>query len=104
MTTVKEQILARWWCTLLISALWRQRQVNRCEFKASLVYRVSSRTAGATQKDPVLKHPPPPKKKKKLKPNQTNPKINKQQQQNYIQFSSIGAGPQSLTYSHVLPS
>ena len=32
----------------LILALGRQRQVDLCEFKASLVYRVSSRTAGAT--------------------------------------------------------
>jgi hypothetical protein len=28
-----------------ILSLWRQRQVDLCEFKASLVYRVSSRTA-----------------------------------------------------------
>ena len=31
-------------CTLLISALRSQKQVDLCEFKASLVYRVSSRT------------------------------------------------------------
>jgi hypothetical protein len=30
--------------------LGRQRQEDLCEFKASLVYRVSSRTARATQK------------------------------------------------------
>jgi hypothetical protein len=35
------------------------------EFEASLVYRVSSRTAKATQRNPVLK--PPPKKKEKRK-------------------------------------
>ena len=33
----------------------RQRQASLCEFKASLVYRVSSRTARATQRDPVSK-------------------------------------------------
>jgi hypothetical protein len=36
------------------------------EFEASLVYRVSSRTAGATQRNPVSKpppHPPPPRKR-----------------------------------------
>jgi hypothetical protein len=33
------------------------------EFEASLVYRVSSRTARATQRNPVWKSPPPPKKK-----------------------------------------
>ena len=31
----------------LISALEKQRQVDLCEFKASLFYIVSSRTAGA---------------------------------------------------------
>jgi hypothetical protein len=46
-----------WWQLSLIPALGRQRQAD---FEASLVYRVSSRTARATQKNPVLK-----KKKKK---------------------------------------
>ena len=31
------------WRTPLIPALGRQRQVNRCEFEATLVYRVSSK-------------------------------------------------------------
>jgi hypothetical protein len=35
-------------------ALRRQRQVGLCEFK---VYRVSSRTARVTQRDPVSKNP-----------------------------------------------
>ena len=34
----------------------RQRQVGLCEFKTSLVYRVSSRTARATQRNPVSKN------------------------------------------------
>ena len=38
---------------LLIPALGRQKQENLCEFEASLVYRVSSRTARATQRNPV---------------------------------------------------
>ena len=38
----------------LILALGRQKQVDLCEFKASLVYIVSSRTAGATGR-PCLK-------------------------------------------------
>jgi hypothetical protein len=38
----------------LIAALGRQRQ-QISEFKASLVYRVSSRTTRATQRNPVLK-------------------------------------------------
>ena len=39
----------------LIPAHGRQRQVDLCEFEASLVYRASSRTARAvTQRNPVL--------------------------------------------------
>jgi hypothetical protein len=38
----------------LIPALGRQRQAD-FEFEASLVYRVSSRTAKTTQRNPVLK-------------------------------------------------
>ena len=37
-----------WWHTPLIPALRRQRQVDFYEFKASLVYRVSSRIARRT--------------------------------------------------------
>ena len=41
----------QWWHTPLIPALGRQRQVDICEFKASLVYRVNSRTgSNATEK------------------------------------------------------
>jgi hypothetical protein len=40
---------------LLIPALKRQREVDLCEFKTSLVYRENSRTAGATQINPVSK-------------------------------------------------
>ena len=40
----------------LIPALWRQRQVDLCEFEASLVYRASSRTnSKATEKPRVEK-------------------------------------------------
>ena len=38
---------------LLVPVLGRQRKVDLCEFKTSLVYRVSSRTARATQTNPV---------------------------------------------------
>ena len=41
---------------LLIPALKRQNQVDIHEFKASLVYRASSRTARATQRNPVSKN------------------------------------------------
>jgi hypothetical protein len=43
----------------LIPALGKQRQSDLCDFKASLVYRVSSRTARATQRNPVLKETKP---------------------------------------------
>jgi hypothetical protein len=39
----------------LIPALRSQRQVDLCVLKASLIYIVSSRTAKATQRNPVLK-------------------------------------------------
>jgi hypothetical protein len=49
----------------------RGRQIS--EFEASLVYRVSSRTAGTTQRNPVLKNQKTRKKQKKKpkKPKQT---------------------------------
>jgi hypothetical protein len=40
---------------LLISAFRRQRQAELCEFKVNLVYKMSSRTARATKRNPVLK-------------------------------------------------
>ena len=49
-----------WWCTPLIPAIGvgvggrRGRQIS--EFKASLVYKVSSRTARAIQRNPVSKN------------------------------------------------
>jgi hypothetical protein len=58
----------------LILVLGRQRQEDLCEFKASMVYRVSSRTARATQKNPVSKKQ---KQKNKNKKNQTNKNKNK---------------------------
>ena len=64
----------------LIPAVRRQRQVDVCEFEASLVYRVSSRTARATERNPVLK--------KKTKPNQNKTKIK--------MFHSAGHGSLSI--------
>jgi hypothetical protein len=43
------------WRTPLTPALERQRQPDLWEFEASLVYRVSTRTARATQRKPVKK-------------------------------------------------
>jgi hypothetical protein len=53
-----------WWHTPLIPALGRQRQAIS-EFEASLVYKVSSRTARAIQRNPVS-NPSPPQKKSLL--------------------------------------
>ena len=39
----------------LIPTFGRQRQADLSEFEASLVYRVSSRTSRATQRNPVSK-------------------------------------------------
>lgn len=40
--------------TSLIPVLWRQRQVDICEFQASLVYLSSSRPARAIKSDPIF--------------------------------------------------
>jgi hypothetical protein len=39
----------------LIPTLERQRQVDLCDFKANLIYKLSPRTARATQRNPVSK-------------------------------------------------
>jgi hypothetical protein len=64
-----------WWLTPLIPALWRQRQAVS-EFEASLVYKVSSRTAKAIQRDPVLK------KEKKRKEKKRKEKKRKEKKRN----------------------
>ena len=71
---------ARWWHTPLIPV--RQRQ-QISEYKASLVYRVSSRTARATQRNPVLKNQN--KQSNKKEPTATK-KLRKFRKNNYPQF------------------
>jgi hypothetical protein len=56
----------------LIPALGRGRWIS--EFEASLVYKVSSRTARATQRNPVST-PSPPKKKNKTTTTNNNKRI-----------------------------
>ena len=52
----KKKKKAKWlWLIPLIPALGRQRQMDLYECEDSLVYRVSSRTARATQRKPVSK-------------------------------------------------
>jgi hypothetical protein len=71
---IKTDFLDQWQRRPLIPVLRRQRQ-TLSEFEARLVYRVSSRTARATQRNPVLKNQNQTKikqNKKISKPNQTN--------------------------------
>ena len=52
----KQKIPIVMWSMPVIPALGRKRQVDLCEFEASLVYNVSSRTArDVTQRNPDLK-------------------------------------------------
>jgi hypothetical protein len=46
----------QWWHMLLIPTLGRQKQADLCESEASMLYRASSRTARATQRNPVSKN------------------------------------------------
>ena len=62
----------------VIPALERQRQVDFCEFEASLVYKASSRIAKATQRNPVSKN------------KQTNKQTNKNPHRNkFGAFNSV---------------
>jgi hypothetical protein len=82
------------WHTPLISELGRQRHLY--ELEASLSYRMSSRTAMATQRNLVSKNKTrqqqnktKPKKKKKNQTNQTNKQPN-QKNQTLWQISRLG--------------
>jgi hypothetical protein len=71
---IKKIVLAgQWWHTPLISALGRQSS----EFEAGLVYRVSSRIARATQRNPVLKNKKNQNKNNNNKKNQPTNQTNK---------------------------
>jgi hypothetical protein len=49
-----QEVMGQWRHTPLIPALGKQMWADLCEFEATLVYNGSSRTANATQKNPVL--------------------------------------------------
>ena len=52
----RETSKAGWWRTPLTPERRRQKQAELCELEDSLVYRASSGTARATQRNPVLKN------------------------------------------------
>ena len=70
---IKDETQAgRWWCTPLILALRRQRQVDLCKFEANLDYKANSRTIQAVaQRNPVLKKLKKINKNKNRKKNKT---------------------------------
>jgi hypothetical protein len=49
-------LFRHWWCTSLIPALGRQRQVDLCEFEVSLIYKVNSRTDGLLHRETMSKN------------------------------------------------
>lgn len=54
LTARKNLWAGQWWHTLLIPALRRQRWENFYKFEADVVYRMNSRIARGTQREPVL--------------------------------------------------
>lgn len=58
-----------WWYIPLIPAPEKQRQIDLFEFKASLVYKVSSRNSSISTEKPCVKNP-----QKEANNNQTNKK------------------------------
>ena len=91
----------QWWCTSLIPALGRQRQEKLCEFKTSLVYKVSFRTGSKATEKPCLE-----------KPNQiktttttttTNTKQNKKQKAKERESSCLSQIPLQFWGAHQRP-
>ena len=61
----KKRKMAGQWHAPLMPALRGMRQVDLFEFKTSMVYRMSSRVARATQRNPVFKSNRKKRRKKK---------------------------------------
>jgi hypothetical protein len=76
------RVTGKWWHTSLIPALGRHRQADLCEFLPNLVYRVSSRTVEAKQRNPVSNKQTNNKTKKKRKEKQKQDKQNKKDRVN----------------------
>jgi hypothetical protein len=55
MVWVWNVLAGQWWCTPLILAYQRQKQVDLCEFEGSLIYRMNSRKVRTTQMNCVLR-------------------------------------------------
>jgi hypothetical protein len=84
----------------------RGRQIS--EFKASLVYKVSSRSARATQRSPVSKNKTKQNKKQKnkqtKKPKQTKNLIKKKKKKNYEQQITQIHRTRNCCVRHSFPS
>jgi hypothetical protein len=72
-----------------IPALRGLRQVDLCKFEDSLVYKASSRTATATQRNPVLKKQEIRSKKKKRKIGKTQRKYLRNMPTCFLQESPV---------------
>jgi hypothetical protein len=87
----------QWWRTPLIQHLGGR--VSRIsEFKASLVYRVSSRKARGTQRNPVLKQT-----NKQTPTNQTNKQTNKQNPRGFTHWSAFQSACPTALVLHLEP-
>ena len=82
-----------WRHTPLIPALRRQRQANLCEFEASLVYKVSSRTARPIQRTPVSKNKTKQNKNKKTKKTKNKNKHTKNELQPEARWPELPSIP-----------
>lgn len=74
----------------MILPLRRQKRVDLWEFEASLIYKASSRTSKATQRNPISKD--------QTKPNKTKPNKTKQICIETYRVKNVFMKPRSLKY------